>query len=114
VIDRGGDLDSLRFHWGAAYEIGYRLGQYRAVRRDDGSVVRHAELPVAPGVHLLPVQAALADQVPAHRAHGRSLQSDPACPPPVRKGEVADGPGRLHPGRVCTPASTKVIVRDSA
>ena len=40
MIDRGSELDSLRFHWGAAYEIGYRLGQYRAVRRDDGSVVR--------------------------------------------------------------------------
>ena len=40
MIDRGGELDSLRFHWGTAYEIGYRLGQYRAVRRDDGSVVR--------------------------------------------------------------------------
>ena len=35
-----GALDDLRFHWGAAYEISYRLGQYRAVRRDDRSTVR--------------------------------------------------------------------------
>jgi hypothetical protein len=40
VIDRTGDLAELRFHWGAAYEIDYGLGQYRAVRRDDRSVVR--------------------------------------------------------------------------
>jgi hypothetical protein len=35
-----GALDALRHHWGDAYEISYRLGQYRAARRDDGSVVR--------------------------------------------------------------------------
>jgi hypothetical protein len=35
-----GALEDLRHHWGEAYEISYRLGQYRAVRRDDRSVVR--------------------------------------------------------------------------
>lgn len=40
MVDRTGELAELRFHWGAAYEIGYGLGQYRAVRRDDRSVVR--------------------------------------------------------------------------
>ena len=65
-------------------------------------VVGHAELPVTAGVHLLPVQAALAEQVPADHAHGRRLQPDPARAPPVRKGKVADGLGRLHPGRVLT------------
>jgi hypothetical protein len=35
-----GALADLRHHWGEAYEISYRLGQYRAARRDDGSVVR--------------------------------------------------------------------------
>ena len=34
------DLDYLRFHYAEAYEISYRLGQYRAVRRDDRSTVR--------------------------------------------------------------------------
>lgn len=33
-------LADLIWHWGQAYEITYRLGQYRAVRRDDGSTVR--------------------------------------------------------------------------
>ena len=33
-------LADLRHHWGEAYEISCRLGQYRAVRRDDSSVVR--------------------------------------------------------------------------
>ena len=40
MTDRVEELNELRFHWGAAYEIGYGLGQYRAVRRDDRSVVR--------------------------------------------------------------------------
>jgi hypothetical protein len=34
------DLDFLRFHWGQAYRIDYRLGQFRAERRDDGATVR--------------------------------------------------------------------------
>jgi hypothetical protein len=34
------DLDYLRWHYGSAYEISYRAGQYRAVRRDDGSMIR--------------------------------------------------------------------------
>ena len=33
-------LADLRHHWGEAYEISYRAGQYRAVRRDDGSMIR--------------------------------------------------------------------------
>jgi hypothetical protein len=36
------ELDELRFHWGDAYRIDYRLGQFRAERRDDGSAVRAA------------------------------------------------------------------------
>ena len=55
-----------------------------------GVVVRmvgHAELPVTPGVHLLPVQAALAEQVSADRAHGRGLQPDPARAPAIGEGE---------------------------
>jgi len=35
-----GELADLRHHWGEAYDISYRAGQYRAVRRDDGSTVR--------------------------------------------------------------------------
>jgi hypothetical protein len=37
---RHADLAYLGWHWGQAYEISYRLGQYRAVRRDDGAMVR--------------------------------------------------------------------------
>jgi hypothetical protein len=37
---RHADLAYLTWHWGAAYEITYRLGQYRAVRRDDGAMIR--------------------------------------------------------------------------
>lgn len=38
--DDDGPLAGLAWHWGSAYEISYERGQYRAVRRDDGSVVR--------------------------------------------------------------------------
>src|SRR5690348_17540851 len=41
-------------------------------------VIGHADLPVAPGVQLVPVQAALAEQVTADGAHGRGLEADPA------------------------------------
>lgn len=40
VTARGDELEDLRHHWGEAYRIDYHLGQYRAVRRDDGSAVR--------------------------------------------------------------------------
>jgi hypothetical protein len=36
---RGADdypLGSLRWHWGSAYAISYRLGRWIATRRDDG------------------------------------------------------------------------------
>jgi hypothetical protein len=39
-VSEPGALADLRHHWGEAYEINYRLGQYRAVRKDDGSMVR--------------------------------------------------------------------------
>jgi hypothetical protein len=34
------DVAFLRAHWGDAYQISYRQGQFRAERRDDHSVVR--------------------------------------------------------------------------
>lgn len=39
-MDSMPELAELRHHWGDAYIITYRLGQYRAERRDDGSSVR--------------------------------------------------------------------------
>lgn len=34
------DVAMLESHWGSAYRISYRLGQFRAERMDDGSAVR--------------------------------------------------------------------------
>jgi hypothetical protein len=34
------DVANLRHHWGDAYEISYRAGQFCAERRDDHSAVR--------------------------------------------------------------------------
>jgi hypothetical protein len=35
-------LIDLRYHWGGAYEIALRGRQFRAARRDDGSVLHAA------------------------------------------------------------------------
>jgi hypothetical protein len=37
--DRADSLESLRWHWGSAYRIAYRRGQWTAERRDDGRVL---------------------------------------------------------------------------
>jgi hypothetical protein len=34
------DLEYLTWHWGSAYKISYRLGQYRAERRDDQTTLQ--------------------------------------------------------------------------
>ena len=37
---RNDDLDWLRYHWGDAYRIWFGAGQFCAMRRDTGAVVR--------------------------------------------------------------------------
>src|SRR5690242_15810052 len=61
-------------------------------------VVGHADLPVAPGVQLVPVQAALAEQVTADGAHGGGLEPDPARAAPAGQLCLLDGPRRQHSG----------------
>src|ERR1039458_7253101 len=51
-------------------------------------VIGDVQLPVAPGVHLLPLQAALAEQVPADGTRGRGFQPGPARTAPMGKGQV--------------------------
>lgn len=36
---RSHQVANLRFHWGEAYDISWRDGAFRAVRRDDGTPV---------------------------------------------------------------------------
>ena len=54
-------------------------------------VIGHAELPVTPGVELIPVQAALAEQVTADRAHRGGLEADPARAAPLGQVHLLDG-----------------------
>ena len=40
---RGHQLAELRWHWGEAYEITWRNGAFRAIRRDNHAAVSAAE-----------------------------------------------------------------------
>ena len=45
---RDADLAELRHHWASAYRIWFQAGQFCAMRRDNGSVVRCGD---ADGLH---------------------------------------------------------------
>ena len=61
------DLSGLRWRWGEAYEITVTNGMFRAVRRDDGSVVNtttaeRLEAEICTDYHVRPVHSMGNDQ----------------------------------------------------
>ncbi len=41
--ERVRELEDLRHHWEDAYMFGWRAGQYWAMRRDNGAIMRHPD-----------------------------------------------------------------------
>jgi len=57
-----GPLEDLRHHWGEAYDIRFRAGEWTARRRDGKGTTLTDPLPE--GLHLRIVDDYLADRVP--------------------------------------------------
>src|ERR1039458_3266203 len=78
-------------------------------------VIGDVQLPVAPGVHLLPLQAALAEQVPADGTRGRGFQPGPARTAPMGKGQVPGTCAASIPNpSCCSPRWHHTVVSSAA